>query len=412
MIGAAERNFILLTPFFPEGAPASGGEQRIAAFRTELLKYGNVYTCVPHKKAKRCDCISPSLNLHRVPGRTSSRRHPFRFLVNRLSKALFGWLESWENAKTAPFATELPLERWFPGVRFDAIVMRTFEEVRLFRPWRLGIPVYVDLDDSPLESFDTRFAPHLPLWRRGISRRLFARRFRRYCAKCAGGWLADEASIKSLGLPPDRFHWLPNVPFPPSAGYRPESDDRDSLLFVGSFGYAPNVDAVAHFIGEIWPCVRKAAPRLALRIVGGGVPPREKELWEAADNVEVVGFAADLAPHYERAYASVVPMRSGSGTAIKVMESMVHERVCLASPFGARGWSPDAEGIRICKTPDEWARAVADLIGEPADARRAQERAARSTFERARLEERRSAAMREFAQGLSHDARAHAGEGR
>lgn len=404
----AERNFLLVTPFFPDGMPTNGGNQRIAAFRLELLKYGNVYTCVPNKKDADCSCVSRELGLYRIPGRVLMRRHPVRHIVNRLHKFFVGWLESWENAKTAPFATELPLDEWFPGVRFDAIFLRTFEEVRLFRPWNLGIPVFVDLDDSPLEAFDTRFGPRLAAWRRALSRALFAAKFRKYCSRCAGGWLANDENIGVLGLPRDRFLCMPNHPVPPPPAYRPETECRDSLLFVGSFGYVPNIEAMTNFLNDIWPDISKAHPGLTLRIVGGGVPLREKARWERVGNVAVVGFAADLSPFYERAYATVVPMLSGSGTAIKTMESLAYQRVCLASPFGARGWRAGAVGICVCDSPESWVHAVTDVMNISAADRRKLEKEARATLDKAGLKEQAAAAVHALVDRLEE--KAHMGE--
>ena len=394
------RNFLLITPFFPEGIPSSGGEQRIAIFRAELQRYGKVFTCVPRKKVKRLVCLSQGQNLFHIPGRVSFRRHPFRAIANRLCKFLFGWLESWENAKTAPFATELLLEEWFPGVRFDAIFLRTFEELRLFRPWTIGLPVYIDLDDSPLESFDTRFCPRLPAWRRAVSRRLFQSRFRRFSLRCAGGWLANPSSIAALGLPPDRFLCLPNSPIPPPPDYRPEETARDSVLFVASFGYTPNIEAMERFLCEVWPAMSKAHPDLILRIAGGGMSSETKVRWEKSGNVEIAGFVPSLASLYERAYATVVPMVSGSGTAIKVMESLAYGRLCLASPFGARGWAEDAVGIRVCAEPETWIREIGDIISMPVERRTAQEDEARATFGRANLKERAAAAVRALVEAI------------
>ena len=60
-------------------------------------------------------------------------------------------------------------------------------------------------------------------------------------------------------------------PAPATAGAVGRHDDGKTLLFVGSFGYEPNVDGLVWFADAVWPSILAARPDTRLRIVGRGL---------------------------------------------------------------------------------------------------------------------------------------------
>ena len=96
-------------------------------------------------------------------------------------------------------------------------------------------------------------------------------------------------------------------------------------------------------------------------IAGKFLIPDNEARWSAVEGVKVVGFVDDLTDLYRHALACVVPVEKGSGTCIKTLEAMAYSRVCLATPFGARG-IPDADlvdgraGVLVYRNADEFLR--------------------------------------------------------
>lgn len=135
-------------------------------------------------------------------------------------------------------------------------------------------------------------------------------------------------------------------------------------LFVGIAHYPPNREAIEWLVNEIWPQVRARRPEARLRIVGEGA----EKLLEPASNpgVDAVGFAADLEGYYREAAFTVCPIRRGSGTRIKIVESAFCARPVVATTIGAEGLSftPGTE-ILIANDTNAFAEACLSLMDHP-----------------------------------------------
>ncbi|MCL5256617.1 MAG: glycosyltransferase family 4 protein, partial [Chloroflexi bacterium] len=124
----------------------------------------------------------------------------------------------------------------------------------------------------------------------------------------------------------------------------PEQGGSKEILFIGKMDYAPNVDGALYFYHEVFPLIRQALPEARLLVVGSNPAPLVKAL--AADPaVEVTGYVEDVVPYYERARLSVVPLRAGSGTRLKILEAMALGRPVLSTTVGCEGLAvtPEAD---------------------------------------------------------------------
>lgn len=113
------------------------------------------------------------------------------------------------------------------------------------------------------------------------------------------------------------------------------------FLFVGLLGYQPNIDAARWFATDILPIVRRSLPGARFRIVG-----RHAESVQglgALDGVEVVGDVASLEPELTGADVSVVPLRSGAGTRLKVVEAMANRLPVVSTSIGCEGIDVDRD---------------------------------------------------------------------
>jgi glycosyltransferase involved in cell wall biosynthesis len=108
------------------------------------------------------------------------------------------------------------------------------------------------------------------------------------------------------------------------------------LIFVGSMAYYPNADAAVHFAKAIWPAVRMRIPGTKLVIVGANPGPEVLALGELA-GVTVTGTVPDVRPYYRDALAAIVPLRTGSGTRLKILEAMAAGVPVISTALGAEG---------------------------------------------------------------------------
>jgi len=137
------------------------------------------------------------------------------------------------------------------------------------------------------------------------------------------------------------------------------------ILFVGSMDYHANVEAVTWFVSKVWPALRAAIPGLVFRIVGRDPTAEVRAL--AASDVMVTGTVADIRPYYGRAAATVVPLRVGGGTRLKILESMAAGVPVVSTRLGAEGIDVrDGSNIILADTPAELAAGLRRVVTEPA----------------------------------------------
>ncbi len=138
--------------------------------------------------------------------------------------------------------------------------------------------------------------------------------------------------------------------------------DRRQLLFLGSFGHIPNIDAVDWLLADIWPVVRARVPDATLLIVG-----------EQADHilarhaptagVSILGGVPDPAPYYQRCRAFLAPIRAGSGTRLKILEALACCTAVLSTALGAEGiGGTSGEHYLIADTPADLADSICRLL--------------------------------------------------
>jgi len=114
-----------------------------------------------------------------------------------------------------------------------------------------------------------------------------------------------------------------------------ESESRYDLLFVGNLSYEPNIDAARWLCEEILPLL--TGVRVA---IAGHAPPPGLRALAAKAGVSVIADPAGVAPLYAATELAVVPLRRGSGTPIKAIEALAHERTLVATSAGAAGLPP------------------------------------------------------------------------
>ena len=129
--------------------------------------------------------------------------------------------------------------------------------------------------------------------------------------------------------------------------------------------YNANVDAVTSFAQRIWPILRQRFPDLQLWIVGANPPPAVVQIGKL-EGVTVTGTVPDVRPYYRDALAAIVPLRTGGGTRLKILEAMAAGVPVVSTPLGAEGL-PVTPGKNILfADPDDsetWIRQM-EYLGE------------------------------------------------
>ncbi len=172
---------------------------------------------------------------------------------------------------------------------------------------------------------------------------------------------AREREKLLLRCPDARIHVVPNgVDVSYYSDNQPVGNPAE-ILFVGSMDYHANVEAVVWFVASVWPILKAAIPGVVFRIAGRDPSPEVRAL--AAPDVLVTGTVDDIRPFYARAGATVVPLRVGSGTRLKILESMAAGVPVVSTRLGAEGIElQDKSDIFLAETPAEIAEALQRVL--------------------------------------------------
>lgn len=109
-----------------------------------------------------------------------------------------------------------------------------------------------------------------------------------------------------------------------------------TILCIGSLSWKPNASA-AHFLAsDVLPRVRSRMPEARLRIVGRAAPSETRTL-AAWPGVEITGAVADVRPHLQDAHVLAVPLESGGGTRLKILEAFAAGLPVVTTSVGCEG---------------------------------------------------------------------------
>jgi sugar transferase (PEP-CTERM/EpsH1 system associated) len=140
------------------------------------------------------------------------------------------------------------------------------------------------------------------------------------------------------------------------------------IVFVGAMDYRPNSEAAIHFANRIWPQIRLRLSDAELVIVGASPGPAVLALGKLP-GVRIAGSVPDVRPWYRGALAAVVPLLSGGGTRLKILEAMAAGVPVISTPLGAEGLDvTPGRDLLVARHDDgnAWVEAVVRVSEEPA----------------------------------------------
>ena len=145
------------------------------------------------------------------------------------------------------------------------------------------------------------------------------------------------------------------------------------LVFLGSMDWMPNIDGIHWFVGHVLPLIRKRLPDCSLAIVGRKPAQSVRELGEKDPRIQVTGTVPDVRPYLWGGAVSIVPLRIGGGTRLKIYEAMAAKIPVVSTTIGAEGLDVvNGENIAIADEPEDLAaRCVALLEDETSRCRMA-----------------------------------------
>ena len=134
-----------------------------------------------------------------------------------------------------------------------------------------------------------------------------------------------------------------------------------TILYIGALEWQPNMEGLKWFLDKVWPEVAYKYPKMRFHIAGKRTP--EEILNLKLPNVEVHGFVEDADSFMKKYDLMIVPLLSGSGMRVKILDGMKSGKCILSSSIGAEGIEyENGKNILIADTPEEWAKAISSYF--------------------------------------------------
>ena len=197
-----------------------------------------------------------------------------------------------------------------------------------------------------------------------MANRMFA--YERAACRAAGSVVAVSAHDAGLIRSMFGIERVSHIPTGVDAEYfaPPASTPHVAdLVFVGLMDWLANADAVLYFLDRILPHIHRRRPETTFAIVGRNPPPPILDRARRDSRLLVTGAVPEVRPYLWGATASVVPLRIGSGTRIKIYEAMAAGTPVVSTTIGAEGLELNpGQDISIADDPAEFAARSVELL--------------------------------------------------
>jgi glycosyltransferase involved in cell wall biosynthesis len=126
----------------------------------------------------------------------------------------------------------------------------------------------------------------------------------------------------------------------------------------------PNIEAVDWLLKEVWSDVLKQQPDAKLILAGRGMPERFKKL--ASNSVTIIDNVKDSSEFYKTYDIMLVPLWSGSGLRIKLVEGLAYGKAIVTTSIGAEGIPYTSEkNLLIADSSSEFSQSIISLLNNP-----------------------------------------------
>ncbi|HPR85674.1 MAG TPA: glycosyltransferase family 4 protein [Prolixibacteraceae bacterium] len=137
-----------------------------------------------------------------------------------------------------------------------------------------------------------------------------------------------------------------------------------SLFHIGALDWAPNQEGLIWFFDNCWTKIREKCPNVKFYLAGRNAPDWfERRIKRAG--VEYLGEINDAYDFINSKAIMVVPLFSGSGMRIKIIEGMSLGKPIVTTDIGTEGIpTTNSENILIANDAEQFVDAVVKLVND------------------------------------------------
>jgi len=136
-----------------------------------------------------------------------------------------------------------------------------------------------------------------------------------------------------------------------------------NIIFCGSLDYSPNKEGLMWFYNEVFPLILSKRSDIILFVIGIGGNDKVYNDLKKDKNVNFVGEVENVLSYYYASGLAIVPLKSGSGTRLKVLEAMSLGNPIVSTEVGAEGIEYcNGDDILIANNNEDFADGVIELL--------------------------------------------------
>ncbi|MHB1131356.1 MAG: glycosyltransferase family 4 protein [Chloroflexota bacterium] len=312
---------------------------------------------------------------------SSVRVFPYQHFRPASAAATLGYISSMPRYLVDTYSMEMAaaIAAEVSWQRFDLLVVSQLAMM----PYAVevkGVPAILEeLEVAGFHDAAGLEQPSARKWRALLTWWKLRRYLRRALPRFAACTVVSEVERKHLQALAPNYTGVAVVPN--ALDYGLYSDDYgppqpSSMIYAGAVTYSANYDAVRRFLGDIYPSLAAAVPELLFRVTGDSTGIDLGAL-SGHPGVQFTGYVADIRPVVARSWLSVVPLRQGGGTRLKILESMALGTPVVSTAKGAEGLDViDGRDILLAGDDEAFVTKTCQLLRSP-EARLRLARAAR-----------------------------------
>ncbi|MEW5976915.1 MAG: glycosyltransferase family 4 protein [Acidobacteriota bacterium] len=177
-------------------------------------------------------------------------------------------------------------------------------------------------------------------------------------------WVSDEdrkALRTSQGASRSRDMVIP-IATDPSARLRVKRTQPFRITFLGGMHWPPNSDGVTWFAEKVWPTVARTIPSAVFTVIGKA-PPAKLRSSVLGSRIETTGYVSQLQGYLAETSVFVVPLHSGAGMRVKVLDAWCWGLPVVSTSVGAEGLrAVHRENLLIADAPESFAASVISVF--------------------------------------------------
>jgi glycosyltransferase involved in cell wall biosynthesis len=144
-------------------------------------------------------------------------------------------------------------------------------------------------------------------------------------------------------------------------------DEPKDIFFIGSLDWMPNQEGLVWVIKNVWQKILTMHPDIRFYVAGKNAPQWLIRFF-SEHHIDYMGEVDDAYRFMESKAIMVVPLFSGSGMRVKIVEAMAAGKVVISTSVGAEGIDlKNGEHLVIADNEKEFVSGIEKLLSNPED---------------------------------------------